>query len=269
MTIQSNLRAEMHAPGDVTFMGAGPGDPELLTLRALKLLEAARVVIHDRLVSPEILALINPAAKILEAGKRGFGPATPQTRINALIVAEARSGQPVIRLKGGDPVLFGRLDEEIDAVEGAGLQWQIVPGITAASAASAAIGQSLTKRARNGSVRFITGHDMEGFADHDWRALSQPGAVTAVYMGKAAARYLQGRLMMHGGRPDTPVTLVENASTPHERILGSTLARFPVDLAEAALEGPALILLGLAPRAAQAARPETLHHQEELVAHVP
>jgi uroporphyrin-III C-methyltransferase len=269
MTIQSNLRAKLQAPGDVTFLGAGPGDPELLTLRALRLLEGARVVIHDRLVTPDILALINPAAKVIEAGKRGFGPATPQACINALIVAEARAGQPVIRLKGGDPVLFGRLDEEVDAVEDAGLQWQIVPGITAASAATAAIGQSLTRRARNGSVRFITGHDMQGFADHDWRALSQPGAVTAVYMGKAAARYLQGRLMMHGGHPDTPVTLIENASMPDERILVSTLARFPVDLAEAALEGPALMLLGLAPRAAHAARPQTLHHQKEPVAHAP
>lgn len=262
-----SLHSTPLAAGDVAFVGAGPGDPELLTLKALKALQQATVVIHDRLVPAAILALANPAAQVIDAGKRGFGPSTPQDRINALIVDHAREGHAVVRLKGGDPVLFGRLDEEITAVEHAGLDWRIVPGLTAASAASAAIGQSLTQRARNASVRFVTGHDMEGFADQDWHALARPGAVTAIYMGKAAARFVQGRLMMHGASPATPVTIVENASLPDQRILASSVAQLATDLAAAGLDGPALILLGLAPRSADAI--VDTPHIQEMTAHAP
>ena len=194
-------------------------------------------------------------------GKQGFGPSVAQDRINELIVTHAQSGERVVRLKGGDPAVFGRLDEEIEALAAQGLDWYVVPGITAASASVASIGQSLTRRGRNGSVRLLTGHDMKGFADHDWRALARPGAVAAIYMGKKAARFIQGRLMMHGGAPDTPVTLVENASLPNQRIVATTLARLSHDLAEARLDGPALTLLGLAPRGAKAALPQ-LEKQE-------
>lgn len=238
-------------PGPVAFVGAGPGDPDLLTLRALRTLQAADVVIHDRLASAEILALARPGARLVDAGKEGFGPSTPQDRINALIVAQARSGARVVRLKGGDPTVFGRLDEEIDTVTAAGLDWEIVPGITAASAAVAAIGQSLTKRGRNAAVRFLTGHDVQGFADHDWRTLARPGEVAAVYMGKKSARFIQGRLIMHGADRTTPVTVVENAARPDQRILATTLERLPADLAQAGLTGPALTFIGLAPRAVE------------------
>jgi len=166
----------------------------------------------------------------------------------------------VVRLKSGDCTMFGRLDEEIDACNAADIGWHIVPGITSASAAVAAIGQSLTRRERNSSVRFLTGHDMKGFADHDWRALARNGEVAAIYMGKRAARFLQGRLIMHGADAATPVTLIENASRPDQRIVSSTLATLPQDLNEAAMTGPALTLLGLAPRAAKAALPQ---HQQE------
>ena len=238
--------------GHVAFVGAGPGDPDLLTLKARKALDTADVVIHDRLVTPEILELTRREAILIDAGKTGFGPAMAQDEINALIVEHAQTGAQVVRLKGGDPTVFGRLDEEIDAVMQAGIAWHVVPGITAASASVASIGQSLTKRGRNGSVRLLTGHDMKGFADHDWRALSRPGEVAAVYMGKKSARFLQGRLIMHGASRGTPVTLIENASRPDQRRIATTLDRLVRDMDSAELTGPALMLIGLAPRATEA-----------------
>ncbi|MEQ9257766.1 MAG: siroheme synthase CysG [Roseovarius sp.] len=247
--------------GHVAFVGAGPGDPELLTLKARKALDTADVVIHDRLVTPEILELARREALLIDAGKEGFGPSMTQDEINALIVTHAQTGAQVVRLKGGDPTVFGRLDEEIDAVAQAGITWHIVPGITAASASVAAIGQSLTRRGRNSSLRLLTGHDMQGFADHDWRALARPNEVAAIYMGKKSARFIQGRLLMHGAARTTPVTLVENASRPDQRILSTTLERLPQALAEADVTGPALTFYGLAPREAEAEIPQA---KEEL-----
>lgn len=248
--------------GHVAFVGAGPGDPELLTLKARKALDEADVVIFDRLVTPEILELARREATMIDVGKEAFGPATPQETINELIVEHAQKGAQVVRLKSGDATVFGRLDEEIDAVTEAGIAWHVVPGITAASAAVATIGQSLTKRGRNASVRFLTGHDMKGFADHDWKTLAQPGEVAAIYMGKKSARYIQGRLMMHGIDPATPVTFIENASRPDQRVLSTTVAEMEPTLTEAGLGGPALTFLGLAPRAAQAALPSIIAAQE-------
>ncbi|NNE52532.1 MAG: uroporphyrinogen-III C-methyltransferase [Sulfitobacter sp.] len=237
-------------PGHVAFVGGGPGDPELLTLKARRALDEADVVIYDRLISPEILELARREALMIDVGKEAFGPSTPQEEINNLLVRHANDGTQVVRLKSGDATIFGRLDEEIEALDAAGISWHIVPGITAASAAVAAIGQSLTRRGRNASVRFLTGHDMQGFADHDWRALTEPGAVAAVYMGKRAARFVQGRLIMHGADRATPVTVIENASRPGQRILSTTIDRLSEDLTEAAMSGPALTFLGLAPREA-------------------
>jgi len=158
--------------GHVDLVGAGPGDPDLMTLKARKALDKADVVIFDRLVTPEILELARREAIMIDAGKEGFGKAMAQGDINALIVEHGSNGHHVVRLKAGDPTVFGRLDEEIDAIEGANLSYTIVPGITAASAAVADIGQSLTKRGRNSSVRFITGHNTKGYADHDWKTLA-------------------------------------------------------------------------------------------------
>ena len=248
-------------PGHVTFVGAGPGDPELLTMKARRVLHEADVVVHDRLVTPEILELARREAVIVEMGKEGFGPSTPQTDIDAAIVAHAKQGAHVVRLKSGDATVFGRLDEEIEACVDAGVEYSVVPGITSASAAVAAIGQSLTRRGRNASVRFITGHDVQGYADHDWRAMAKPGEVAAIYMGKRAARFLQGRLLMHGCDSDAPVTLVANASRPNQRVVATRLGALVEDLAAADMEGPALILLGLAPRNA-AAFMQT--HKEEI-----
>ncbi|WP_245513757.1 uroporphyrinogen-III C-methyltransferase [Antarcticimicrobium luteum] len=251
-------------PGTVAFTGAGPGDPDLLTRQALRALRLADVILHDSLISDAILAEAGPDARLIETGKRGFAPSVAQDDINAQIIAQARSGARVVRLKSGDPTVFGRLDEEIEACDAARIRWQILPGLTAASAAVAALGQSLTRRGRNSSVRLLTGHDMAGFADHDWTALARPGEVAAIYMGKSSARFVQGRLIMHGADRATPVTLVENASRPDQRILATTLDRLPADLAAAGLTGPALTLYGLAPRAAALALPELTQTHKEL-----
>lgn len=250
--------------GHVAFVGAGPGDPELLTLKARKLLDEADVVIHDRLISSGILELARREAQIIDAGKEGFGTSVTQEQINALIVEHATAGAQVVRLKGGDATVFGRLDEEIDAVTEAGINWHIVPGITSASAAVAAIGQSLTRRQRNSNVKLLTGHDMKGFADHDWASLARTGEVAAIYMGKKSARFIQGRLLMHGAAPDTPVTVVENASRPDQRILATTLAQMEPTISAAGLKGPALTFFGLAPRAALSQIAEQPQLQEAL-----
>lgn len=234
--------------GYVSFVGAGPGDPELLTLKARKALDRADVVIHDRLVTPEILELARREAILIDVGKTGFGPSTPQDQINALNVEHALQGAHVVRLKGGDCTVFGRLDEEIDALEAHAIPYHIVPGITAASASIATIGQSLTKRGRNTSVKLMTGYDMKGYADQDWRTLAQEGEVAAIYMGAKSARYIQGRLLMNGANPAMPITLVENASRADQNIFATTLADLPATLDSQTSGGAVLTLLGIAPR---------------------
>ncbi len=234
--------------GSVDLVGAGPGDPELLTLKARNALDKADVVIHDRLVTGEILELARREAIIIDAGKEGFGKSIAQADIDALIVQHALDGHHVVRLKAGDPTVFGRLDEEIEAIEAHDIPYSIIPGITAASAAVANIGQSLTKRHRNSSVRLITGHDTKGYADHDWKALAQPGEVAAIYMGKKSARFIQGRLLMHGADPATPVTIIENVSRADQQIIATTLAELEPTLTQADLKGPAITLYGFSPR---------------------
>jgi uroporphyrin-III C-methyltransferase len=246
------------APSPVLFVGAGPGAAAHLTLGAYRALQDADVVIHDRLVGPEILALIPPNTIRVDVGKEGFGPSAAQSDINAALVAHALTGKRVVRLKGGDCGIFGRLDEEIEALETHALPFQIISGLTAAAVAAASIGQSLTRRGRNASLRIITGHDMAGFAEQDWRGLARRDEVAAIYMGKKSARFIQGRLMMHGADAQTPVTIIENVSRTDEATFAATIA----SLADAvtSLSGPAVILLGLAPRHAAS----TIHHIREV-----
>ncbi len=253
-TLETLLDAHVtatHTAGHVDLVGAGPGDPELLTLKARNALDKADVVIHDRLVTGEILELARREAIIIDAGKTGFGPSMQQSDIDALIVQHALDGHHVVRLKAGDPTVFGRLDEEIEAIEAHDIPYRIIPGITAASAAVANIGQSLTKRHRNSAVRLITGHDTKGYADHDWKALAAPGEVAAIYMGKKSARFIQGRLLMHGADPATPVTIIENVSRADQQIIATTLVELEPTLTQANLKGPAITFYGLAPRDAQ------------------
>ncbi len=240
-------------PQPVVFVGAGPGAAEHLTLGALRALQAAEVVIHDRLVGAEVLALIPENTRRIDMGKEGFGPSAAQTDINAVLVAQALTGARVVRLKGGDCGIFGRLDEEVEALEAAGLPFRIQPGLTSATVAAAQIGQSLTKRGRNAALRIVTGHDMQGFAEQDWRGLARAGEVAAIYMGKKSARFIQGRLMMHGADGATPVTVVENVSRADQRVIGCQLSTLPSAIAQ--VDGPAVILYGLAPRAAAVAIP--------------
>jgi uroporphyrin-III C-methyltransferase/precorrin-2 dehydrogenase/sirohydrochlorin ferrochelatase len=237
--------------GHVDLVGAGPGDPELLTLKARNALDKADVVIHDRLVTGEILELARREAIIIDAGKEGYGASMRQTDIDALIIKYALEGHQVVRLKAGDPTVFGRLDEEIEAIEAHDISYRVIPGITAASAAVASIGQSLTKRYRNSAVRLITGHDTKGYANHDWKTLAAPGEVAAIYMGKKSVRFIQGRLLMHGANPTTPVTIIENVSRADQQIIATTLAKLESALTKANLKGPAITFYGLAPRAAQ------------------
>ena len=236
--------------GSVAFVGAGPGDPELLTLKARNALHEADVVLHDRLVPQPIIELARREATIVETGKTGFGPAWSQEAINDLMIEHASAGARVVRLKSGDPAVFGRLEEELDALDEAGIAFEIVPGITSASAAAASIGRSLTRRGRNASLRIITGHDARGFADHDWRALARPGEAAAIYMGLRAAAFLRGRLLMHGANAATPVTIVENASRAGQRVVPARLGALPETLADAGIAGPAVLLYGIAPRGA-------------------
>lgn len=245
------------AIGRVALVGAGPGDPELLTLKARKRLDQANVVLYDRLVAPAILEFARREARLIDVGKTPSGPAWSQADINAAMIEAARGGGLVVRLKSGDPLVFGRADEEIDALEAAGIAYEIVPGISAAFAAAAAGGFSLTKRGRNRTISFLTAHDTEGFAEHDWRALARPGEAFAIYMGVRGARFAQGRLRIHGASSDTPVSVIENASRPNQKIASGTLGRLANLLKDNGIAGPAIIFVGLAPRAALAALDET------------
>lgn len=259
----SEARHASNEPGRVALIGAGPGDPELLTLKARRLLHEADVVIHDRLVSADILELARREAIVIEVGKTPNGPSWKQDDINALMVEHAKGGAHIARLKSGDPGLFGRLDEEMDALDDADIAFEIVPGITSAIAAAASIKVSLTRRGRNKSVRFITGQDMKGFAEHDWRSLAATGSTAAIYMGVRAARFVQGRLLMHDADAETPITIIENASRSDQKIIATTLAALPDALKDAGITGPAILFLGLAPRESMAAT-DALPHAEEM-----
>jgi uroporphyrin-III C-methyltransferase/precorrin-2 dehydrogenase/sirohydrochlorin ferrochelatase len=245
--ILNDMKHQDAQAGHVHFVGAGPGDPELLTLKARKLLHEADMVIHDRLVSNAILELARREATMIEVGKIPFGPSWKQADINALLVKHGQNAQ-IVRLKSGDCGIFGRLDEEIEALEKAQIDYTITPGVTSAAAAAAGAKLSLTNRHRAPELRIITGHQANGFAAQDWRALAKPSAVAAIYMGKAAAGFMRGRLLMHGADPATPVTIVENASRTDQRIIAATLLTFDQKIKDIA--GPAVILLGLARRRA-------------------
>ena len=235
----------------VWFVGAGPGDPDLLTMQARRLLHDADVVLHDRLVSPQVLELCRREAEVIEVGKTGYGISWKQSDINDLLVARAKTPQTVIRLKSGDAGIYGRLDEEINALSQHGITFEVAPGLTSASAGAAIMGASLTRRGRNAGYRVITGHDVNGFADYDWRemakGLSEEQFTASIYMSVRAASYLVGRLLMHGAPAELTVCLAENISRQNEKWLVSNLAQLPEDIASAHITGPAVIYLGLAP----------------------
>ena len=170
------------------------------------------------------------------------------------MIEKAKQGLAVVRLKSGDPLIFGRADEEIDALQAEDIPVQIIPGITSAAAAAASINASLTTRGTNKAISLLTGHDAKGFAEQDWVSLARPGGRAAVYMGVGAARFIQGRLMLHGAEADRPVTVVENASRPNQIITFTTLQNLPDDIAAAGIKGPAILLIGYAERRAKTQR---------------
>jgi uroporphyrin-III C-methyltransferase len=246
--------ASARAVGTVWLVGAGPGDPELLTLKALKVLQGADVVVHDGLVSAEILDLAPAAAQRISVAKRKSRHAYPQDEINRMLVAFALQGLKVVRLKGGDPFIFGRGGEELEACRAAGVACVVVPGVTAALAAGASAGAPLTHRGVAQAVTFVTGHAArDGEPDLDWESLARPNQTVVIYMGVSTAAGIARRLIEAGRAPATPALIVENASRPDERRIVTVLA----DLAEAAapVSGPALLIVGEAMALALAGEP--------------
>jgi uroporphyrin-III C-methyltransferase len=229
----------------VFLVGAGPGDPELLTLKALRLLQAAEVVLYDSLVDPQILAMIGQGAVLIDVGKRCGRHSASQAEICRLLVAEAQTGRRVVRLKGGDPMIFGRAAEEMDALAQARIAFEIVPGITAATAAAASLQRSLTKRGVSRSLHFLTGHGAEnGLPAHDWVSLAKSGGTLVVYMGGQTLPGLSSHFIEAGMSPDMSAIAVERASLPDQRTLHGTIATLPAMVAAAAPSGPVLVLIG-------------------------
>jgi len=229
--------------GEVWLVGAGPGDPELLTIKALKALQAADVVVHDRLTPQAILDLANPSASLIDVGKRKSRHTLPQDDINSLMVALALDGKRVVRLKGGDPFVFGRGGEELATLRAVNIPTHVIPGVTAAFAAAASAGAPLTHRGMAQTVTFVTGHAAKGEEpDLDWASLARGNQSVVVYMGLSTAPVIAAKLIEAGRAGSTPVLVVEGASLPDERRVLTTLG----GLGEAVegLDGPAILLIG-------------------------
>jgi uroporphyrin-III C-methyltransferase len=239
------------APGAVWLVGAGPGDPDLLTLKAFRAIKAADVIVHDGLVSDAILDLAPRGARRISVVKRRSRHSYAQEEIDRMLVAFATEGLTVVRLKGGDPFIFGRGGEELAACREAGVVCHVVPGITAALAAGAAAGAPLTHRGSAQAVTFVTGHAKAGETpDLDWPSLARPNQTVVIYMGLANAGQIASRLMQAGRSPETPALIVENASLGTERRITAPLKNLAT--ATAGLSGPALLMLGEAMALAQA-----------------
>jgi uroporphyrin-III C-methyltransferase len=238
------------AAGAVWLVGAGPGDPDLLTIRALKVIQAADVIVHDGLVSEAILALAPAGTRRIDVAKRRSRHSYPQDEINRMLTAFALEGLSVVRLKGGDPFIFGRGGEEMEACRAAGVDCRVVPGVTAALAAGAGAGAPLTHRGAAQAVTFVTGHAKAGEApDLDWPALARANQTVVVYMGLATAAAIAARLLAAGRAPTTPAVIVENVSLEGERRVVTTLGT--LGEAAAGLSGPAILLVGEAMALAQ------------------
>ena len=242
VVLGGGARREAPNAGAVWLVGAGPGDPELLTLKALKTLQKADVVVHDGLVSDEILALAPQRARRISVAKRKSRHTYPQEEINRLLVAFALEGLTVVRLKGGDPFVFGRGGEELEACRAAGIECHVVPGVTAALAASAGAGAPLTHRGSAQAVTFVTGHAAHGEPDLDWTSLAKANQTVVIYMGLTTAALIAERLIGAGRDGATPALIVVNASRADEQRIATTLG----GLAQAAdgLSGPGLLMVG-------------------------
>lgn len=236
--------AAANQPGSVVLVGAGPGDPGLLTLNALRALQEADVILHDRLVSADVLNLARRDADRIAVGKSARGHSVPQDRINELLLEHARAGKRVVRLKGGDPFIFGRGGEELEYLAMHGIPFEVVPGITAAIACGAYAGIPLTHRSHAQSVRFVTAHCGDSLDTLDWPALAQERQTVALYMGVAGLDRIRDQLIRHGRAGSTPVAIVENGSRPEQRVVVTTLAELEHAGRAHEVRSPALVIVG-------------------------
>ena len=232
------------AVGEVYLIGAGPGDPELMTFKALRLLQRADIVLHDRLVNPDIVAMARRDAEKLYVGKQRSDHSVPQDRINELLVELALQGKRVARLKGGDPFVFGRGGEEIELLAQKKIPFQVVPGITAANAAACYAGIPLTHRDYAQSVRFVTGHTRDGKLQHRWEEFLSDTETLVFYMGLVGLPIICAQLIAHGRPANTPVALIERATLPQQRLLSGTLATIESLVESAKPQAPTLIIVG-------------------------
>ena len=230
--------------GQVYLVGAGPGDPDLLTFRALRLMQKADVVIYDRLVSAPILELVRRDAEKIYVGKQKSNHSLPQDDINTLMVTEAKKGNRVVRLKGGDPFIFGRGGEEIQVLLQHGIDFQVVPGITAASGAASYAGIPLTHRDHAQSVTFTTGHLKDGTVDLDWQALASEHRTLVFYMGLTGLPIICQKLIAHGLNTSTPIALIQQATLPEQRVVTGTLADITDNPETEHMQPPTLIIVG-------------------------
>jgi uroporphyrin-III C-methyltransferase len=241
----SVLRMErLPRSGKVFLVGAGPGDPELLTLKAARLLAAADVVVYDHLVSPQVLDMVGTGARRVYAGKQRNHHTMKQDEINALLVLLARQGKQVVRLKGGDPFVFGRGGEEMQELAAAGVAIEVVPGITAACGVSAYAGIPLTHRDHAQSCTFVTGHLKDGAAELDWAGLARPRQTVVIYMGLSALAQICTKLVEHGLAAGTPAAVVQQGTTDAQHVVTGTLADLARRVEAAGLESPCLTIVG-------------------------
>jgi len=232
------------AVGEVYLVGTGPGDPDLLTFRALRLMQRADVVLYDRLIGPSILDLVRRDATRIYVGKQPDDHTLAQEDITQMLVRLAKEGQRVLRLKGGDPFIFGRGGEEIDEIARHGIPFQVVPGITAAAGCAAYAGIPLTHRDHAQSCAFVTGHGKEGKVDLNWEALIQPRQTVAIYMGLATIDRVMAEFIAHGASPELPVAVIDNGTRKQQRVVTGTLADIAGKTVAAGLKGPSIIIMG-------------------------